>query len=141
MELSLGWLWRSMLWTLPRRCFAALIFKLYTTDGHRYHRYLGSIIGSESFELHFLQQKVQDWIFDIQKLSTIAESQLILCLWSWLVNLLELFSWVCTSLFQQLEDCICSAKLLGRDIPGKVECDLFSLPPILLHVFSTYKLS
>ena len=83
-----------MLWTLPRRCFAALIFKLYTiaTDGHRYHRYLGGVIGSESFELHFLQQKVQDWIFDIQKLSTIAESQLILCLWSWLVNLLELFS-------------------------------------------------
>ena len=39
------------------------------------HRYLGGVIGSEAFEQQFLQQKVQDWISDIKKLSTIAESQ------------------------------------------------------------------
>ena len=40
-----------------------------TADGHRY---LGGVIGSEAFEQQFLQQKVQDWISDIKKLSTIA---------------------------------------------------------------------
>ena len=35
-----------------------------------------------------------------------------------------------SSLFQPFEDCICSdliLKLLGHDIPGKVECNLISL--------------
>ena len=47
---------------------------------------------------------------------------------------MELFFRVCTSsssLFQPLEDCICSdliPKLLGCDIPGQVEHDLLSLP-------------
>ena len=43
-----------------------------TIDGHRY---LGGVIGSEAFEQQFLQQKLQDWISDIKKLSCIAESQ------------------------------------------------------------------
>ena len=43
-----------------------------TTEGHRY---LGDVIGSEAFEQQFLQQKVQDWISDLRKLSIIAESQ------------------------------------------------------------------
>ena len=43
-----------------------------TTEGHRY---LGGVIGSEAFEQQFLQQKLQDWISDIKKLSCIAESQ------------------------------------------------------------------
>ena len=43
-----------------------------TTEGHRY---LGGVIGSEAFEQQFLQQKVQDWISDLRKLSVIAESQ------------------------------------------------------------------
>ena len=43
-----------------------------TTKGHRY---LGGVIGSEAFEQKFLQQKVQDWISDLRKLSIIAESQ------------------------------------------------------------------
>ena len=103
------------------------------TDGHRY---LGGVIGSEAFEQHFLQQKVQDWISDIKKLSTIAESQPHAAYSAFCHGLS--FRWnyffrVCTSssLFQPLEDCICSdliPKLLGRDIPGKVEQDLFSLP-------------
>ena len=47
---------------------------------------------------------------------------------------MELFFWVCTlssCLFQPLEDLIGSAfipKLLGHEIPGTVEHDLFSLP-------------
>ena len=105
-----------------------------TTDGHRY---LGGVIGSEAFEQHFLQQKVQDWISDIKKLSIIAESQPHAAYSAYCHGLS--FKWnyffqVCTSsssLFQPLEDCICSdliLKLLGRDIPGKVERDLFSLP-------------
>ena len=43
-----------------------------TTKGHRY---LGGVIGSEAFEQQFLQQKLQDWISDIKKLSSIAKSQ------------------------------------------------------------------
>ena len=43
-----------------------------TTKGHRY---LGGAVGSEAFEQEFLQQKVQDWISDLRKLSIIAESQ------------------------------------------------------------------
>ena len=43
-----------------------------TTEGHRY---VGGVIGSEAFEQQFLQQKVQDWISDLRKLSVIAESQ------------------------------------------------------------------
>ena len=43
-----------------------------TTEGHRY---LGGVIGSEAFEQQFLQQKVQDGISDLRKLSVIAESQ------------------------------------------------------------------
>ena len=43
-----------------------------TTKGHRY---LGGVIGSEAFEQEFLQQKLQDWISDLRKLSIIAESQ------------------------------------------------------------------
>ena len=43
-----------------------------TTEGHCY---LGGVIGSEAFEQQFLQQKVQNWISDLRKLSIIAESQ------------------------------------------------------------------
>ena len=42
-----------------------------------------------------------------------------------------IFSSLCLFFIQALEDCICSdliQKLLGRDIPGKVELDLLSLP-------------
>ena len=39
------------------------------------HHYLDGVIGSEAFEQQFLQQKVQDWISDLRKLSIIAESQ------------------------------------------------------------------
>ena len=79
---------------------------------------------------------MQDWISDIKKLSIIAESQSHAAYSAYCHGLS--FRWnyffrVCTSssLFQPLEDCICSdliLKLLGRDIPGKVEQDLFSLP-------------
>ena len=44
-----------------------------TTEGHHY---LGGVIGTEDFEQYCLQQKIQERILDIQKLSTIAESQL-----------------------------------------------------------------
>ena len=40
-----------------------------TTKGHRY--ILSGAIGSEAFEQEFLQQKVQDWITDLRKLSII----------------------------------------------------------------------
>ena len=43
-----------------------------TTDDHHY---LGGVVSSEAFEQQFLQQKVQDWISDLRKLSIIAESQ------------------------------------------------------------------
>ena len=54
-----------------RKVFADSDIRI-TTDGHRY---LGGVIGSEAFEQQFLQQKLQDWISDIKKLSCIAESQ------------------------------------------------------------------
>ena len=105
-----------------------------TTEGHRY---LGGVIGSEAFEQQFLQQKVQDWISDLRKLSIIAESQPHAAYSAYSHGLS--FRWnyffrVCTlssCLFQPLEDLIGSAfipKLLGREIPGTVERDLFSLP-------------
>ena len=105
-----------------------------TTEGHRY---LGGVIGSEAFEQQFLQQKVQDWISDLRKLSIIAESQPHAAYSAYSHGLS--FRWncffrVCTlssCLFQPLEDLTGSAfvpKLLGREIPGTVECDLFSLP-------------
>ena len=37
--------------------------------------YVGGVIGSEAFEQQFLQQKMQDWISNVKKLSIIAESQ------------------------------------------------------------------
>ena len=102
-----------------------------------YYRYLGGVIGSEAFEQQFLQQKLQDWISDIKKLSCIAESQPHAAYAAYCHGLS--FRWnyffrACTSspsLFQPLEDCIHSElipKFLGRDIPGKLERDLFSLP-------------
>ena len=105
-----------------------------TGDGHCN---LAGVIGSEAYEQQFLQQKVQDWISDIKKLSTIAESQPHAAYSAYCHGLSfwwNYFFRVCTSspsLFQPLEDCICSdliLKLLGRDFPGKVERDLFSLP-------------
>ena len=42
-----------------------------TTEGHRY---LGGVIGSEAFEQQFLQQKVQDWISDLRKLSMLNKN-------------------------------------------------------------------
>ena len=49
------------------------------------HCYLGGVIGSDTFEQQFLQQKVQDWISDIKKLSIIVTSCCLLCLLSWLI--------------------------------------------------------
>ena len=96
------------------------------------HRYLGGVIGSEAFEQQFLQQKVQDWISDLRKLLSHNLMQFILFVMAYHFG--ETIFWVCTSsscLFQPLEDIIGSVfipKLLGHDIPGKVECDLLSLP-------------
>ena len=39
------------------------------TDGHSC---FGGVIGSEAFEYHFSQLKVQDWISHLKRLSTIA---------------------------------------------------------------------
>ena len=79
------------------------------------HRYLGGVIGSEAFEQEFLQQKVQDWISDLRKLSIIAESQPHAAYSAYSHGLS--FRWnyffrVCTlssCLFQPLEDLIGSA--------------------------------
>ena len=98
---------------------------------------MGGVIGSEAFEQQFLQQKVQDWISDLRKLSIIAESQPHAAYSAYSHGLSfqwNYFFWVCTlssCLFQPLEDLIGSVfipKLLGHEILGKVKRDLFSLP-------------
>ena len=83
------------------------------------HRYLGGVIGSEAFEQQFLQQKLQDWISDIKKLSCIAESQPHAAYSGYCHGLS--FRWnyffrVSTSspsLFQPQEDCILDSKISG----------------------------
>ena len=99
-----------------------------TTDGHRY---LGGVIGFEALNNSYNKRCRIGFL--IQKLLSHNLMQLI-CLLSWLIISVELFFQMCTSsscLFQPLEDIIGSAfipKLLGHDIPGKVESDLLSLP-------------
>ena len=58
-----------MLWTLPGRCFVVLIFTLILMAVAIYVMILKLLNNI------FSQQKMQDWISDLKKLNTIAESQ------------------------------------------------------------------
>ena len=47
----------------------------YIVKSVRGHHYLGSLIGSEYFISNFIQDKVSEWVFQLEKLTAMAQTQ------------------------------------------------------------------
>ena len=100
-------------------------------------RYLGAALGTSSFKQKYVEQKVEDWVKELQQLSELAKAEPQLAYSAYTTGLSKRWAYVMRTipgishLFQPLEDCIRSTFLpaiLGGYCFSDLDRQIFGLP-------------